>query len=167
MPLPYYNPLEDPHLKGFFSNRKVRGHIEDQGLLYEPREEYPYFNRRTKNAYKFHRDNSVDTPLSHRLGSSSDAARSFMYSSQRDFRENDGYRSAPLEPISPLLKKRAESEILQGTKIPSLAEILSRRPSTQSHRRRIVVSSDGKTRSRIFQSKSFSSNKARKNPEND
>jgi hypothetical protein len=91
-----------------------------------------------------------------------------MFSSQRDFREDDGYRSAPLSPVSPLLKKRAESEILQGTKIPSLADILSRRPSTQSHRRRIIVSSDGKTRSRIFQSKSFSSSKAhRKNPEND
>jgi hypothetical protein len=99
----------------------MRGHIEQQGLLYQPREEYPYLNRRTKNAYKFHRDNSVDIPLSHQMRASSDGTRSHIFSSQRDSREDEGYRSAPLSPLSPMLSKRAESDILQGTKIPSLA----------------------------------------------
>jgi hypothetical protein len=168
VPLPYYNPLEDPFLRGFFSNHKVRGHIEQQGLLYEPRQEYPYVNRRTKNAYRFHRDNSVGTPLSHQLRAS-EGSRSFMFSSQRDFREDDLRSSSPLSPLSPQLKRRAESEIMTGNKVPSLSEILSKRPSTQNQRKRMMASSDGKARSRIFQNKSFSFNRveARKNPEND
>lgn len=161
VPLPYYNPLEDPHLRAFFANNKVRGHIEQQGLLYEPRKEYPYLNRRTKNAYKHHRDNSPDTPLSHQLRAS-EPSRSFMYSSQRDFREDEGLRSSLLSPI---LKRRAESEILQGNKVPALSQLLSRRPSTHTQPLRVASSAP---RSRIFQSRSFSSNKpSRKNPERD
>jgi hypothetical protein len=43
VPLPYYNPLEDPNLRGYFSNRKVSRHINEMGMLYHPRKEYPYF----------------------------------------------------------------------------------------------------------------------------
>ena len=42
VPLPYYNPLQDPSLKGFFFNRRVKEHINRQGYLYRPLEEYPY-----------------------------------------------------------------------------------------------------------------------------
>lgn len=42
VPLPYYNPLADPYLKGYFSNSKVSKHIEHQGLIYQPQQEYPY-----------------------------------------------------------------------------------------------------------------------------
>jgi len=34
VPLPYYNPLSDPYLSGYFSNWKVHSHITRQGLLY-------------------------------------------------------------------------------------------------------------------------------------
>lgn len=37
VPLPYYNPLEDPYLKGYFSNRKVNHHLQEMGLVYKSR----------------------------------------------------------------------------------------------------------------------------------
>jgi hypothetical protein len=36
VPLPYYNPLQDPYLRGYFSNRKVEQQIQHLGFLYEP-----------------------------------------------------------------------------------------------------------------------------------
>lgn len=42
VPLPYYNPLEDPYLSGFFANFHVSRHLNRSGLLYNPRKEYPY-----------------------------------------------------------------------------------------------------------------------------
>ena len=42
VPLPYYNPLGDPNLKGYFSNRKVTNHIQEIGLIYSPSKDYPY-----------------------------------------------------------------------------------------------------------------------------
>ncbi len=46
VPLPYYNPLEDPYLKGFFSNYFTSKIMEKRGLIYEARKEYPYEERR-------------------------------------------------------------------------------------------------------------------------
>ena len=62
VPLPYYNPLADPYLTGFFSSRHTERHISNLGLLYSPKKEYPYESRRTKNGYKFYRDNSFEIP---------------------------------------------------------------------------------------------------------
>lgn len=46
VPLPYYNPLEDPFLKGFFSNHFTSQLIQQRGLVYQARKEYPYEERR-------------------------------------------------------------------------------------------------------------------------
>jgi hypothetical protein len=133
------------------------------GFLYEPRREYPYTNRRAKNAYKFHKDNSSEIPLTHQV-KNSEASKSFMLNSQA-FTEDDNLF------LSPPLKRRAESDFVGrvNSKIPSLSEIMSKRPSTQTQKYRMIVSSEGKGSSRIFKRQSFSSNKIsnRKNPEND
>jgi hypothetical protein len=65
VPLPYYNPLQDPFLRGFFSKRKVADHITNMGLLYSPKKEYPYHERRHKNAHKHLKDNLHKTPSDH------------------------------------------------------------------------------------------------------
>jgi len=65
VPLPYYNPLADPYLKGYFSNSKNKGQIEKMGLVYKPEKEYPYEERRLTNFNKFLRNNSFLTPASH------------------------------------------------------------------------------------------------------
>lgn len=65
VPLPFYNPLEDPNLVEFFSSRKISKQIQEQGFIYKPRKEYPYEIRRSKNAYRFHKDNSYNVPSDH------------------------------------------------------------------------------------------------------
>lgn len=62
VPLPYYNPLEDPYLSGFFSNDRNARHLARSGLLYSPRKEYPYSERRLTNSNKFLRSNSHVIP---------------------------------------------------------------------------------------------------------
>lgn len=81
VPLPYYNPLQDPYLQGFFGNYHVSRILEDRGLVYKARWEYPYEERRLINCNKFLRSNSVVIPVinlkSARVGLS---ARSKSYS---------------------------------------------------------------------------------------
>lgn len=85
VPLPYYNPLADPYLKGYFSNSKNKHQLSKQGLLYKPSKEYPYQERRLTNFNKFLRNNSYLTPASHvsekgsfRIGSRSSSFVDFM-----------------------------------------------------------------------------------------
>lgn len=87
----------------------------------------------------------------------SEVAKSFMFNSQRDLAESEDYRS-----FSPVLKKRSESDYFSNrlnAKVPSLSEIISQRPATQSQRRRMGVSNEGKGNVRIFKRQSLSSNK--------
>lgn len=42
VPLPYYNPLEDPHLAPFFNNYLTHKLITERGLIYQARKDYPY-----------------------------------------------------------------------------------------------------------------------------
>ena len=62
VPLPYYNPLEDPYLQGFFTNENVARHLEAVGFVYQARKEYPYEERRLTNCNKFLRNNSCFVP---------------------------------------------------------------------------------------------------------
>jgi hypothetical protein len=62
VPLPYYNPLEDPFLSGYFNSFQVSRHLARSGLLYSPRKEYPYSQRRLTNYNKFLRSNSHVIP---------------------------------------------------------------------------------------------------------
>lgn len=100
VPLPYYNPLQDPYLQGFFGNYHVSRILEDRGLIYKACWEYPYEERRLTNCNKFLRSNSVVIPAvnlkSARVGLS---ARSKSYS-----------ESEPQSPSSQ--QKLSESDIM-------------------------------------------------------
>lgn len=84
VPLPYYNPLADPYLQGYFSNTKVNKHIDQQGLIYRPSKNYPYEERRLINFNKFHKHNLHHTPSSH-VKNKSDIGMRGRTSSYADF----------------------------------------------------------------------------------
>ena len=42
VPLPYYNPLADPYLSGFFSSRQPQHTLRQLGLKFKPQREYDY-----------------------------------------------------------------------------------------------------------------------------
>lgn len=155
VPLPYYNPLEDPHLKNFFSNRKVSKHVENMGYVYQPSNNYPYHERRTKNAYRFLKKNCNVVPRSHILSQSERGDRSCIYSSSKDdfAIENQSTKSHLL------LKRKSDSEFLNkiNSKLPFLADIVSNRPSTQNNNRRMVQSSEGRNHSSYFRKRDTSS----------
>ena len=65
VPLPYYNPLEDPYLKGFFNSHFTYKLIQRRGLIYQPSKQYPYEQRRQTNYNKFLRSNSYKIPPKH------------------------------------------------------------------------------------------------------
>jgi hypothetical protein len=124
VPLPYYNPLEDPYLNGFFSNDHNARHIARSGMLYSPRKEYPYSERRLTNFNKFLRSNSHVIPASHILRRRDDYPRAKSFS-----RENPSeYQSTR----SQLFNKLSQSDFLAGPPKLQVGDLLSKRPSTRA-----------------------------------
>lgn len=124
VPLPYYNPLEDPYLNGFFSNDLNARHLARSGLLYSPRKEYPYSERRLTNFNKFLRNNSHVIPAPHMLHQRDGYPRAKSFS-----REN---RSEYQSTRSQLFNKISESDFLARPPKLQLEELLSKRPSTRA-----------------------------------
>jgi hypothetical protein len=122
VPLPYYNPLEDPFLSGFFSNEHVSRQLSRSGLLYSPRKEYPYSGRRLTNFNKFLRSNSHFIPATHLLRRREDSPRPKNFS-----RENPSDHQSTR---SQLAKKLSDSDFLGSPPHLQAGELLSKRPST-------------------------------------
>lgn len=150
VPLPYYNPLADPYLKGFFSNSQNAKRIRMEGLLYCESKEYPYAERRLTNFNKFLRSNSCYVPSRNLI--KPEARPSFIAKSMRSsccLNENEVTRSDLFQ------KGLSESELSsKPQKLQFLEDIISKRPSTQTSSRRRSVSSRG-GRGIYFRSKNF------------
>jgi hypothetical protein len=128
VPLPYYNPLEDPFLKGFFTNYHVSRVIEDRGLLYKARKEYPYEERRLTNHNKFLRSNSYMIPSANLLRHREDLL-------QRAKSFNGGPVSEHQSTSSHLVKKMSDSDFFSKS-TGKFTDTTSRRPSTTHNSQR-------------------------------
>ncbi len=137
VPLPYYNPLADPYLQGFFSNNRNHRHISQMGLIYSSSKEYPYHQRKHINFNKFHRHNHHDVPASHYLKRSGDLSSRGNSSSFKDFmNQNASTRSQ--------LFRRMSAEQLTGrekAKLQFIGDGVSQKPTSNSSSRRGVFSS--------------------------
>lgn len=155
VPLPYYNPLADPHLSVFFSNSKINRHVHRMGLQYSPVKDYPYQERRLINSNKFHKDNYYDVRPSNLYKNNSsflrkDKARSILDSSK-------GVDQTQAQ----MFKKTSELDLKfrPNQKIVFKPDLLSQRPTTPSSSRKAVFSSQGKNRSNIFRRRDVSNSR--------
>jgi hypothetical protein len=124
VPLPYYNPLQDPYLEGYFNNDKVNQHMQEAGFLYRKSNQYPYSERRTTNYNKFFRNNSFRVPPANVL-----RQREGLTQRAKDILEpKSDYQSTR----SQLMKKMSDSDIFAKSPLqyPLIGDILSKRPST-------------------------------------
>lgn len=117
--MPYYNPLEDPFLEGFFSNYKNESYIRSNGLVYSPRKEYPYDERRLTNSNKFLRSNTYKVPPINLISS----RNRLPLNASSILDEKAELRSTQ----SQFHKKLSESDIFGNTPT-SMRDFISRRP---------------------------------------
>jgi hypothetical protein len=130
VPLPYYNPLEDPHLRGFFNSHKISSHISRMGFLYSPSKHYPYHERRARNAYKFLKKNCNEVPPTHVLSHS-------MHGEPSSFSSRKGSANDSQFNSQVLAKRSSDGEMLrQSKRLPQLEGFMTERPSTKSINRR-------------------------------
>lgn len=152
VPLPYYNPLEDPYLQGFFTNENVARHLEAVGFVYQARKEYPYEERRLTNCNKFLRNNSCFVPP-HNLLKNRPGNLSASKSCKLDCRNESETTQSQLH------QKMSDSQLSTSPnkRLPFFTELLSKRPSTQHSSRTGGNNSQERPRGMYFKSRNISS----------
>ena len=121
------------------------------------RRDYPCEERRTKNAYKHHRLNSPETPASHIVKDKSEVrgmSKSLFLNRKI---ENSFFEGE--EPVSPVMRRKAESEIFKqkpskGLFLEEIMRKTNRPPklnfsmssASAQYRKKMVYSSDNRVR---------------------
>lgn len=156
VPLPYYNPLADCYLRGYFANSQNQQRISLAGLAYHPQKNYNYEERKMTNFNKFLRSNSYQTPSSHlsppshqvktRINQGSSSALEFMQDNEESPRftkrmSERQFRGRNNEKDKDQLRLSFRQD---GLRQSFSKDGLSQRPTTNNSSRRGAYSVEGR-----------------------